>query len=422
MPRAFLLMPFRPEFAELHRVIVEAGTQVGVEVVRADDIFAGGVVVDQVRRQIYEADAVIAVCTDRNPNVFFELGLADPAHRPILVAKARDDLPFDIQHWRAQFYGGDTPANNLETLGMRIQRALTETLAEPRPVALAAGNVSAQRLSALRSRVSERARELLGAMATYAPGDLSKFGGELEPLLLDYYIALTSIAQRDEIDTLEGEVRDFARWTELDLGPRDGYSSWIQMPQWLVWWMANACGMYAVFTQRWAAIYVLSQQSCYVASGSYRPLTLLDPGDGGIGIGSARLTSQMEQQTLGRDAAATALVRTLARAPAVQSKLGDFASSEEALWRLLAVYRYLSVLRAIEDERDMPEWPWLYSIGRLDRFVRRVNQDRAYRGRLAERLFGRTVEGFEAEAPRWAQKVFVPVHAETRAPTFGPFT
>ena len=66
MPRAFLLMPFRPEFAELHRVIVEAGTQVGVEVVRADDIFAGGVVVDQVRRQIYEADAVIAVCTDRN--------------------------------------------------------------------------------------------------------------------------------------------------------------------------------------------------------------------------------------------------------------------------------------------------------------------------------------------------------------------
>jgi hypothetical protein len=128
-------MPFEPKFEELHRLIVDAGKAVGVEVIRADDIFAGGTIIDQVRAQIRQADAVIALCTDRNPNVFFELGLAEAGHRPILIAKEGEELPFDIQHWRAQFYGGTGASNSLSTLRQRIQRALTETLGDPRPEA-----------------------------------------------------------------------------------------------------------------------------------------------------------------------------------------------------------------------------------------------------------------------------------------------
>src|ERR1700719_1532647 len=147
MARAFLLMPFKPEFDDLHRLITEAGKAVGLEIIRADDIFRGGTVIDQIKDEILQADAVIAVCTDRNPNVFFELGIADAGHRPILVAAQSADLPFDIKHWRAQFYGGSGPSDSLSTLGGRIQKALKETLAEPRRIAQVTGPNLAQRLT-----------------------------------------------------------------------------------------------------------------------------------------------------------------------------------------------------------------------------------------------------------------------------------
>ncbi len=53
---------------------------------------------------MFGADAVIAVCTVRNANVFYELGLADQIHKPILVAAEAQDLPFDVTHFRAQLY------------------------------------------------------------------------------------------------------------------------------------------------------------------------------------------------------------------------------------------------------------------------------------------------------------------------------
>jgi len=72
---------------------------------RADDIFEAGIIIEQIRRsEMFGADAVIAVCTVRNANVFYELGLADQIHKPILVAAEAQDLPFDVTHFRAQLY------------------------------------------------------------------------------------------------------------------------------------------------------------------------------------------------------------------------------------------------------------------------------------------------------------------------------
>ncbi len=125
---AFLLMPFDPELDWIRGVCVAAGEDVNVRVERADDIFAAGVIVDQIKQRIRQADAVIAVCTGRNPNVFYELGIAESRHRPILVAQQRSDLPFDIQHFRVQFYGGSTRTDNWETLRERVASALRETI------------------------------------------------------------------------------------------------------------------------------------------------------------------------------------------------------------------------------------------------------------------------------------------------------
>ena len=126
--KGFLLMPFDEKFDWLHAEIREAGAEVGVEIDRADDIFEGGVVIDQVRGRIRAADVVIAVCTDRNPNVFYELGIATETHRPILIAESKADLPFDIQHFRAQMYGGQSSQSNRATLRTRLAAAMRETI------------------------------------------------------------------------------------------------------------------------------------------------------------------------------------------------------------------------------------------------------------------------------------------------------
>jgi hypothetical protein len=103
----FLIMPFRDDLNWLHEEILEASLAENVDTQRADEIFTPGVILQQILDGIKRADLVFAVCTDRNPNVFFELGYAWTMHNPILIAESNDDLPFDVNAFRAIVYGGD---------------------------------------------------------------------------------------------------------------------------------------------------------------------------------------------------------------------------------------------------------------------------------------------------------------------------
>lgn len=126
--KAFLLMPFDPTLDWLRDEIVLAGESAGVSVERADDIFEAGVIIEQVKKRIEAADAVVAVCTGRNANVFYELGIADHWHEPILIAEAKIDLPFDVRHYRALFYGNETTDQDGKTFRERLAAAFRETI------------------------------------------------------------------------------------------------------------------------------------------------------------------------------------------------------------------------------------------------------------------------------------------------------
>lgn len=130
--RGFLIMPFNDALDPVRAAIDAAGTEAGVTMRRADDIFTPGVVLEQIIRAIDEADVVVAVCTGRNANVFFELGYAWRRHDPILVAGDTDDLPFDVAHYRAELYGRPNPNQNIETLTPRLVNALRAVLTTPK--------------------------------------------------------------------------------------------------------------------------------------------------------------------------------------------------------------------------------------------------------------------------------------------------
>lgn len=131
-PQAFLMMPFSEELDWLHDEILEAGLQEGVDTTRADSIFAPGAILQQIIEQIDSADIVIAVCTGKNANVFFELGYAWRHHKPILVASDSDDLPFDVAAYRAELYGRDKHGTDRHSLKLRLRKAIRAALADER--------------------------------------------------------------------------------------------------------------------------------------------------------------------------------------------------------------------------------------------------------------------------------------------------
>ena len=83
----------------------------GLRPVRADDdIFATGKIIDQVWSGINAAKVLVAELTSRNPNVFYELGIAHTLRKPVvLVSSNEEDVPFDVRHIRVIYYDVNDP-------------------------------------------------------------------------------------------------------------------------------------------------------------------------------------------------------------------------------------------------------------------------------------------------------------------------
>lgn len=103
----FAVMQFTDEFNALYQdVIRPACESYGFKVVRADDFYTSGQIVDDVTKSIRSAALIIADVTPDNANVFYEVGFAHAIGKPtiLLSDRKRDRLPFDISGFRTIFY------------------------------------------------------------------------------------------------------------------------------------------------------------------------------------------------------------------------------------------------------------------------------------------------------------------------------
>lgn len=108
----FVVQPFAAPFGPYYESVFKpAIQQAGLTAVRADaEIFGTGKVIDQIWRGINQADVLVAELTTKNPNVFYELGLAHALHKPvILISSNQDDVPFDLRHIRVILYDQADP-------------------------------------------------------------------------------------------------------------------------------------------------------------------------------------------------------------------------------------------------------------------------------------------------------------------------
>jgi hypothetical protein len=102
----FVMMPFGAWFDRYYaEIYVPAIKEAGFEPVRADELFTTGSVVEQIWEQIEKAKLLLADLSGKNPNVFYELGLAHAARQPVVfTASELEDVPFDLRHLRVIIY------------------------------------------------------------------------------------------------------------------------------------------------------------------------------------------------------------------------------------------------------------------------------------------------------------------------------
>jgi len=117
------MMPFKASFTPVYATIQASAARLGLECLRADDIWENDIVIQDVVDLIYKSAVVVCDCTGRNPNVFYEIGIAHTLGRNVvLITQSPDDVPFDLRHIRFLVY-----LNNGEGL-RRLETELAERI------------------------------------------------------------------------------------------------------------------------------------------------------------------------------------------------------------------------------------------------------------------------------------------------------
>jgi hypothetical protein len=106
---AFVLMPFAAAFQQVYDTIQQTleGDEVNFHCARADELFGGGHIIEDILRCIGEAEIVVADVTGKNPNVFYELGIAHMVkdlEKVLILTQTMDDVPFDLRPFRCITY------------------------------------------------------------------------------------------------------------------------------------------------------------------------------------------------------------------------------------------------------------------------------------------------------------------------------
>lgn len=101
-PFCFVLMPFDSKFDDVYKIgIKESCETAGAYCERVDEQdFHETSIFQRIINQINKANFIIADMSEKNPNVFYEVGYAHAlGKRTILLTNSSGDIPFDLRHF-----------------------------------------------------------------------------------------------------------------------------------------------------------------------------------------------------------------------------------------------------------------------------------------------------------------------------------
>ena len=114
-----VMMPFSPPFDGVYNAIKSACSRTGwFYAQRADDIWKDTTIIQDVFNLIFRSQIVVCDYTGRNPNVFYEAGIAHTLGKTVIpITQSGADVPSDVVHHRYLAY-----LNNGEGLSVLEQR------------------------------------------------------------------------------------------------------------------------------------------------------------------------------------------------------------------------------------------------------------------------------------------------------------
>ncbi len=119
----FVLTPFNKQFQNSFDTIAETCREVGLHCLRGDEEQVRGDLLPHIIRLIIKARVIVANIDGRNPNVFYELGIAHTLDKvTILVTKSVKSAPFDLKAKKLVVY------KDMDELRRGLQKELTRSL------------------------------------------------------------------------------------------------------------------------------------------------------------------------------------------------------------------------------------------------------------------------------------------------------
>lgn len=128
----FVIMPFGDWFDDYYRDLYRPSIiKAGLEPKRSDDLCKPSQIVQDIWECTKKAKVLLADLTGKNPNVFYELGLAHALGKPVvLVTESIEHIPFDLRSLRCIIYEKNQP-NWGNVLKREITLAITEVISDP---------------------------------------------------------------------------------------------------------------------------------------------------------------------------------------------------------------------------------------------------------------------------------------------------
>ena len=176
--KCFVLMPFAEQYREVYQEVYRpVCDRAGLDCWRVDEIARPGSITRDIVEGILDADVIIADLTSRNPNVFYELGIAHSVgNKTIMTAQVLSDVPFDIANYRVLLY--EQTIKGSKKLAVELERAIQELL-----VVLDRTNNPLQEVLSQRSPIGVRRK---APLAKYV--DLAHLPGRMRQWLVDHNV------------------------------------------------------------------------------------------------------------------------------------------------------------------------------------------------------------------------------------------
>mgnify|MGYP003214912618 FL=1 len=114
-------MPFHKSFDRLYDTIKKTCSSVDFQCTRSDDEFKTGNILKYTLELILKSQIIIAVMDGRNPNVFYEIGIAHSIGKTVILLanySKMEDIPFNLKSNRFIFY------KNYNELNSELSNAL----------------------------------------------------------------------------------------------------------------------------------------------------------------------------------------------------------------------------------------------------------------------------------------------------------